>query len=74
MSPPQIPLSVCSQSCPLGFRKTPVEGKSFCCFDCLPCPEGEVANDTGIYKMILNVEIYRNDFECWNDSQWGRDL
>ncbi|XP_028610191.1 vomeronasal type-2 receptor 26-like, partial [Grammomys surdaster] len=42
----QTPVSVCSQSCPLGFRKTPVEGKPFCCFDCLPCPDGEIANET----------------------------
>ncbi|XP_031239940.1 vomeronasal type-2 receptor 26-like [Mastomys coucha] len=69
----QTPFSVCSQSCPLGFRKTPVEGKPFCCFDCILCPDGEIANKTGIYKMILNVEIsrnvlnleiYRNSSEC----------
>ncbi|XP_034368032.1 vomeronasal type-2 receptor 26-like [Arvicanthis niloticus] len=42
----QTPVSVCSQSCPLGFRKTPVEGKPFCCFDCLLCPDGEIANET----------------------------
>ncbi|XP_021044749.1 vomeronasal type-2 receptor 26-like [Mus pahari] len=70
----EIPVSVCSQSCPLGYRKTPVEGKPFCCFDCLPCPDGEIANETGIYKIILNVEIYRNHSKCWNDSQWGQGL
>ncbi|XP_034368004.1 vomeronasal type-2 receptor 26-like [Arvicanthis niloticus] len=42
----QTPVSVCSHSCPLGFRKTPIEGKPFCCFDCLPCPDGEIANET----------------------------
>ncbi|XP_034367944.1 vomeronasal type-2 receptor 26-like [Arvicanthis niloticus] len=42
----QTPVSVCSQSCPLGFRKTPVEGKPFCCFDCVLCPDGEIANET----------------------------
>ncbi|XP_031236832.1 vomeronasal type-2 receptor 26-like [Mastomys coucha] len=42
----QTPSAVCSQSCPLGFRKTPVEGKPFCCFDCVPCPDGEIANET----------------------------
>jgi hypothetical protein len=57
MSPTQTPLSVCSQSCPLGFSKTAVEGKPFCCFDCVPCPDGEIANKTGIYKMILNMEF-----------------
>ncbi|XP_052028638.1 vomeronasal type-2 receptor 26-like [Apodemus sylvaticus] len=42
----QTPSSVCSQSCPLGFRKTPVEGKPFCCYDCVLCPDGEIANET----------------------------
>ncbi|XP_031236826.1 vomeronasal type-2 receptor 26-like [Mastomys coucha] len=48
----EVPLSVCSQSCPLGFRKTPVEGKPFCCFDCLPCPDGEIANETDMDQCI----------------------
>ncbi|XP_028616969.1 vomeronasal type-2 receptor 26-like [Grammomys surdaster] len=46
------PVSVCSQSCPLGFRKAPVEGKPFCCFDCLPCPDGEIANETDMNQCI----------------------
>ncbi|NP_001092984.1 vomeronasal 2 receptor, 48 precursor [Rattus norvegicus] len=48
----EIPLSLCSQSCPLGFRKTPVEGKPSCCFDCLPCPDGEIANETDMDQCI----------------------
>ncbi|XP_038963374.1 vomeronasal 2 receptor, 52 isoform X1 [Rattus norvegicus] len=48
----QTPFSVCSQSCPLGFRKTPVEGKPFCCFDCLLCPDGEIANETDMDQCI----------------------
>ncbi|XP_021046836.1 vomeronasal type-2 receptor 26-like [Mus pahari] len=48
----QTPSSVCSQSCPLGFRKTPVEGKPFCCFDCVPCSDGEIANETDMDQCI----------------------
>ncbi|XP_032761613.1 vomeronasal type-2 receptor 26-like [Rattus rattus] len=48
----QTPFSVCSPSCPLGFRKSPVEGKPFCCFDCLPCPDGEIANETDMGQCI----------------------
>jgi hypothetical protein len=73
MSPIQTPSSVCSQSCPLGLRKTPVEGKPFCCFDCVPCPDGEISNETGIYKMILNVEISRNGSEYEYDAPQDRD-
>ncbi|OBS83452.1 hypothetical protein A6R68_22558, partial [Neotoma lepida] len=42
-----IPQSVCSESCDPGFRKTHQEGKATCCFDCTPCPENEISNETG---------------------------
>ncbi|XP_052028650.1 vomeronasal type-2 receptor 26-like [Apodemus sylvaticus] len=42
----QIPSSVCSQSCLLGFRKTLVSWNLFCCYDCVPCPDGEITNET----------------------------
>ncbi|XP_030050941.1 vomeronasal type-2 receptor 26-like [Microcaecilia unicolor] len=38
----------CSPSCPPGFRKLTREGKSVCCYDCIPCPEGEVSSQTDI--------------------------
>ncbi|XP_012888982.1 PREDICTED: vomeronasal type-2 receptor 116-like, partial [Dipodomys ordii] len=38
--------SVCSESCGPGFRKSPQEGKAACCFDCISCPENEIANGT----------------------------
>ncbi|KAM8972562.1 vomeronasal type-2 receptor 26-like [Pelodytes ibericus] len=43
---PQVPLSVCSHSCPPGFRKAAEEGKPLCCFQCVPCPQGEISNHT----------------------------
>ncbi|EHB05951.1 Vomeronasal type-2 receptor 26 [Heterocephalus glaber] len=42
----ETPRSVCSESCSSGFRKSPQEGKPACCFDCTPCPENEIANET----------------------------
>ncbi|GAB1291258.1 Vomeronasal 2, receptor 23 [Apodemus speciosus] len=48
----QTPFALCSQSCTIGFRKTLVEGKPFCCFDCVPCPDGEIANETDMDQCI----------------------
>ncbi|XP_062993222.1 vomeronasal type-2 receptor 26-like, partial [Elgaria multicarinata webbii] len=41
-----LPISVCSDSCQPGYRKTKVEGKKFCCYDCNPCPKGKISNQT----------------------------
>ncbi|XP_053117115.1 vomeronasal type-2 receptor 26-like [Hemicordylus capensis] len=38
------PLSVCSDSCQAGYQKIKRDGEKFCCFDCVPCPEGMVSN------------------------------
>ncbi|XP_067363749.1 extracellular calcium-sensing receptor-like [Channa argus] len=42
----QVPVSVCSDSCPPGTHKVLQEGKPICCYDCIPCPEGEISNTT----------------------------
>ncbi|XP_073342229.1 extracellular calcium-sensing receptor-like [Pagrus major] len=42
----QVPVSVCSDSCPPGTRKVLQKGKPICCYDCIPCPEGEISKTT----------------------------
>ncbi|XP_076424201.1 vomeronasal type-2 receptor 116-like isoform X6 [Peromyscus maniculatus bairdii] len=42
----QMPSAVCSVDCHPGFRKFHQEGMAACCFDCTPCPENEISNET----------------------------
>ncbi|XP_032092342.1 vomeronasal type-2 receptor 26-like [Thamnophis elegans] len=38
------PLSLCNGKCYSGYSKIKIEGKLFCCYDCLRCPEGKISN------------------------------
>ncbi|XP_069072157.1 extracellular calcium-sensing receptor-like [Pleurodeles waltl] len=55
----QAPISVCSPSCPPGFRKLTMEGKPACCFECVRCPQGEISKQTD------SVECYRCSWDSW---------
>ncbi|XP_075117021.1 vomeronasal type-2 receptor 26-like [Leptodactylus fuscus] len=56
------PRSVCSDSCPTGYRKMIHEGKPPCCYDCVPCPRGEISNHTDMIS-------------CWQcpDDLWPNE-
>ncbi|XP_030050788.1 vomeronasal type-2 receptor 26-like [Microcaecilia unicolor] len=58
----QAPRCVCSESCPVGYRKSARRGQPSCCFDCLPCAVGEIANETDTTK-------------CWKcpEDQWPNE-
>ncbi|XP_043926770.1 vomeronasal type-2 receptor 26-like [Protopterus annectens] len=41
-----VPHSVCSESCSPGYWKSAQKGRPVCCFDCVPCSDGEFSNQT----------------------------
>ncbi|XP_053479659.1 extracellular calcium-sensing receptor-like [Ictalurus furcatus] len=58
----QVPVSVCSPSCPPGTRKAVQKGRAICCFDCIPCAEGEISNITDSITCIkCPPELWSND-------------
>ncbi|XP_058036498.1 vomeronasal type-2 receptor 26-like [Ahaetulla prasina] len=38
------PLSLCNDPCFPGSWKKGIEGDQFCCYDCVPCPEGKISD------------------------------
>uniref|UniRef100_A0A8C6X7R4 G-protein coupled receptors family 3 profile domain-containing protein n=1 Tax=Naja naja TaxID=35670 RepID=A0A8C6X7R4_NAJNA len=39
-----LPLSRCNDPCFTGYWKKGIEGDQFCCYDCVPCPEGKISD------------------------------
>ncbi|XP_072895075.1 extracellular calcium-sensing receptor-like [Hemitrygon akajei] len=57
-----VPVSVCSEPCAKGTRKGARHGQPVCCFDCLPCSDGEISNQTDSTECIkCPVDYWSND-------------
>nr|XP_054599260.1 extracellular calcium-sensing receptor-like [Nothobranchius furzeri] len=57
----QVPTSQCSAPCPPGSRQATRPGEPHCCFDCLPCADGEISNQTGSTECIKCPEFFWSD-------------
>ncbi|KAF3692952.1 Vomeronasal type-2 receptor 1 putative pheromone receptor V2R1 V2Rx Precursor [Channa argus] len=56
------PRSVCSENCLPGTRKGIRQGEPVCCFDCIPCADGEISNTTNARECILcSGDYWSND-------------
>ncbi|XP_078524876.1 extracellular calcium-sensing receptor-like [Lissotriton helveticus] len=62
----EVPRSVCSDSCPSGFWKAAQKGQPSCCFNCNPCSEGEISNETD------SISCWACPSELWPD--WTRTV
>ncbi|XP_070790104.1 vomeronasal type-2 receptor 26-like [Pituophis catenifer annectens] len=45
-----LPQSKCVEKCQAGFVKKAREGEPFCCYDCIPCPEGTISTQEDTEK------------------------
>uniref|UniRef100_A0A3B3X978 G-protein coupled receptors family 3 profile domain-containing protein n=1 Tax=Poecilia mexicana TaxID=48701 RepID=A0A3B3X978_9TELE len=58
------PRSVCSENCEPGTRKGIRQGEPVCCFDCIPCADGEISNTTSQYArecILCTGDDWSND-------------
>ncbi|XP_052387018.1 extracellular calcium-sensing receptor-like [Carassius gibelio] len=62
----QLPVSVCSETCPPGTRKAVQKGRPVCCYDCIPCGEGEISNGTD------SNDCFPCDLEYWSNESNDR--
>ncbi|KAM9481479.1 vomeronasal type-2 receptor 1 [Clarias gariepinus] len=54
----KAPRSVCSERCLPGTRMGIRQGEPVCCFDCIPCADGEISNTTDARGCIQCTEDY----------------
>ncbi|XP_060110774.1 vomeronasal type-2 receptor 26-like [Heteronotia binoei] len=52
------PSSLCNENCRPGYSKKKQEGKPFCCYDCISCPDGKISNQMGSLIQVIICIIW----------------
>uniref|UniRef100_A0A1B8YAL4 G-protein coupled receptors family 3 profile domain-containing protein n=1 Tax=Xenopus tropicalis TaxID=8364 RepID=A0A1B8YAL4_XENTR len=60
---PKCPQSQCNEPCMPGYRRSKIEGKPSCCYNCVPCVEGEISNTTDAQSCIKCSEYEKSNTE-----------
>ncbi|XP_054850025.1 vomeronasal type-2 receptor 26-like [Eublepharis macularius] len=60
------PLSLCNDHCYPGNQKRKKEGEPFCCYDCVPCPEGKISDQT---DMDSCSPCHQDQYPNWEQNQ-----
>nr|XP_056720312.1 vomeronasal type-2 receptor 26-like [Euleptes europaea] len=56
-----VPISLCTENCHPGFSKQRREGEPFCCYDCIPCPEGKISSEKDMDDCVIcREDLYPN--------------
>ncbi|XP_054850010.1 vomeronasal type-2 receptor 26-like [Eublepharis macularius] len=59
-----LPISVCNDQCHPGYSKKKKEGEKFCCYDCVPCPEGMISKQKDMDSCVKCPEdLYSNNYQ-----------
>ncbi|XP_062993273.1 vomeronasal type-2 receptor 26-like [Elgaria multicarinata webbii] len=65
--PQVVPLSLCSPYCQPGNEKKKREGEPFCCYGCVPCPEGKISDKIDVddcFKCPDHQYASKNQVQC----------
>ncbi|XP_060542383.1 vomeronasal type-2 receptor 26-like [Pantherophis guttatus] len=68
-----LPQSKCVEKCHPGFVKQKREGEPFCCYDCVPCPEGTISTQEDTEKCTkCSDDQYPNEVrvQCLLKNRW----
>ncbi|XP_077169589.1 vomeronasal type-2 receptor 26-like [Paroedura picta] len=57
-----LPVSVCNEHCLPGYSRQKKEGKKFCCYDCVPCPDGMISEQIDMDSCIICPQDHYSNY------------